>query len=355
MIRLVRSKSQTRQGSSLAEVARAAGVSIATASRVLNGENKELWAGAAARAEKIRQAAKRLGYQPDWRARALRISRTNTIGIVYSETLPMMDMTSYALMFRSFGAVLQAAGYHMMFVHVPRTTGVQPASMLQAMDAAVFYHNITEGELEAARAVRGPSILINCEPKLPYPRVDADEVGGATALTQHLLALGHRRIVFYDRGPLNAEWMHFSRITREQVVRQIISTTGDGKGFSAWQEDYSISQAQTVTRFLAMPKPERPTAIVASYSIDAIGLLNAFVQQGVKVPEELSIATFDDHQLVSNAIVPLTTVKVPMEEIGRTAAGLILGLLQEPKRRPSQAIQLPESLVVRQSTGPAPR
>ena len=100
-------RSEPRQGSTLAEVARSAGVSIATASRVLNGENKGLRAGPAARAKKIRQAAEKLGYRPDWRGRALRGGPTNSIGIVYSETFPMMDMTSYGPMIRAFGEVLQ--------------------------------------------------------------------------------------------------------------------------------------------------------------------------------------------------------------------------------------------------------
>jgi DNA-binding LacI/PurR family transcriptional regulator len=92
---------------------------------------------------------------------------------------------------------------------------------------------------------------------------------------------------------------------------------------------------------------------VANYSVHAISLQNEFLRQGVRVPEQLSIATFDDHDLVRNAIVPLTTVAVPMREMGRTAAGLILGLLQKPNQRAmTKEIILPERLVVRRSTGP---
>jgi DNA-binding LacI/PurR family transcriptional regulator len=355
MIRQVRSKSETRQGSTLAQVARAAGVSIATASRVLNGENKELWAGPAARAQRIRQAAQKLGYRPDWRARALRAGRTNSIGVVYSQTNPMMDTTSYGPMFRAFGEVLHPAGYHMMFLHVPRTTGVLPATMLQAMDAAVFYHNITEGEVEAARVVRGPSILINCEHKLPYSRVNPDESGGATALTRHLLDLGHRRIAVVENWRPGAEYDHFSRVVRRNVIQQVMTDAGLGEGFALWAADITTPYHDVVARFKNTPAAQRPTAMVVSYSIQAICLLNEFVRQGVKVPDELSIATFDDHEMVEKAIVPMTTVAVPMEDIGRTAAGLILGLLQKPNQCASKAILLPERLVVRRSTGPAPQ
>jgi LacI family transcriptional regulator, galactose operon repressor len=355
MINHVARRKSARAASTLAQVARAAGVSIGTASRVLNGGNKEKWAGPAARAEKIRKVALKLGYRPDWRARSLRAGRTNSIGIVYSQTFPMMDMTSYGLFFRAFGEVLQPAGYHMMFVHVPTTSGVQPASILQAVDAAVFYHNITDGEIEAARVLRGPSILINCEPKLPFPRVSPDEAGGATALAQHLLELGHKRIAFVQNWRPGAYYDHYSREVRLNTIRQVMSKAGLGSGFLLWNADITTPYHEVVMRFTNTSVDERPTAIVVSYSIQAICLLNEFIKQGVKVPEELSIATFDDHELVAKAIVPLTTVSVPMEEMGRTAAGLIFGLLQQPDKRKPKSIVLPEQLIVRRSTGSPPQ
>jgi LacI family transcriptional regulator len=355
MINPVARRKNARAGSTLAQVARAAGVSIGTASRVLNGGNKETWAGPAARAEKIRKVAQKLGYRPDWRARSLRAGRTNSIGIVYSETFPMMDMTSYGLFFRAFGEVLQPAGYHMMFVHVPPTSGVQPASILQAVDAAVFYHNITEGEIEAARVLRGPSILINCEPKLPFPRVSPDEAGGATAMAQHLLELGHKRVAFVQNWRPGAYYDHYSREVRLNTIRQVMSKAGLGSGFLLWNADITTPYYEVVTRFKNTPSDERPTAMIVSYSIQAICLLNEFVRQGVKVPEELSIATFDDHELVARAIVPMTTVSVPMEEMGRTAAGMIFGLLQQPDKRKPKTIVLPEQLIVRRSTESPPR
>jgi LacI family transcriptional regulator len=338
LVRMAQGKASIRRGSSLAEVARAAGVSIATASRVLNGGNKETWAGPAARARKIRQVAQKLGYRPHWSARALRTKQTNCIGVVYSQVNPMMDMTSYGRMFRAFGEVLEPAGYHLMFVHVPRASGAQPASILQAVDAAVFYHDITSGEVEAARILRGPSILINCEPKLPFTAVNPDETGGAKALTEHLLGLGHRRIAFVQNWRPGAYYDHYSREVRLNTMHQVMA------------DDITTPYHEVVARFKSTPVAERPSALVMSYSIQAISLLNEFVKESVRVPEELSIATFDDHELVAQAIVPMTTVAVPMEEMGRTAAGLIFGLLQSPDRRTPKSIVLPEQLVIRRST-----
>jgi len=349
------SKSQRPQRSTLAQVARAAGVSVATASRALNDDNAPLRAGRAARAKKIRQMAQKLGYRPDWRARSLRGAQSNSIGVVYSEVHPMMDETSYGPMFRAFGEVLEAAGYNLMFVHVPRaaTAGVLPASMLHAVDAAVYYHRITEGQIEAARVVQGPSLLINCEAKLPYPRVVPDDVAGATQLAQHLIELGHRRVVYLDKCRPGADFMHYSSALRRDVIQRVMSEAGLGAGFELWETDIDAPFDEVTARYLNLPRDQRPTAMVVNYSVVAVLQLNEFLRQGVKVPEELSIATFDDHDLVSKAIVPLTTVDVPMAEMGRTAAGLILGLLQKTSLRASKQIILPERLLVRRSTGPA--
>jgi DNA-binding LacI/PurR family transcriptional regulator len=346
---------ERRARSTLAQVAQAAGVSVATASRALNDENTPLRAGPAARAKKIRQLARKLGYRPDWRARSLRGGPSNSIGVVYSEVHPMMDDTSYGPMFRAFGQVLEAAGYNLMFVHVPRAAaaGVLPASMLHAVDAAVYYHRITEGQIEAARVVQGPSILVNCEPKLPYPRVIPNDVAGTTELVRHLIELGHRRIVYFHKGRPGADFMHYSSALRRDVMRQVMTEAGLGAGFDVWEADIEAPYSETTARYMSLPPPERPTAIVVYYSVIAVSQLNAFLRQGVKVPEDLSIATFDDHDLVSQAIVPLTTVDVPMAEMGRTAAGLILGLLQRPNQRASKEIILPERLLPRRSTGPA--
>jgi LacI family transcriptional regulator len=299
--------------------------------------------------------AQKLGYRPDWRARSLRGGQSNSIGVVYSEVHPMMDETSYGPMFRAFGQVLEAAGYNLMFVHVPRaaSAGVLPASMLHAVDAAVYYHRITEGQLEAARVVQGPSLLINCEPKLPYPRVIPDDISGATELTRHLIELGHRRVVYLDKGRPGADFVHYSSALRRDVIQRVMTEAGLGAGFDVWEADIDSPFNEITARYLSLPPHERPTAICVHYSVTAVLQLNSFLRQGVKVPEDLSIATFDDPNLVSEAIVPLTTVDVPLAEMGRTAAGLILGLLQRPHQRASKEIILPERLMVRRSTGPA--
>jgi LacI family transcriptional regulator len=223
------------------------------------------------------------------------------------------------------------------------------------VDAAVYYHRITDGQVDAARLVHGPSILINCEPKLPYPRVIPDDVGGATELIRHLFELGHRRIVYLNKSRPGADFVHFTGEFRRDVIRNVMTEAGLGNSYDVWDFDIDAPAHEIVAKYRSLPAAQRPTAIVVSYSLVAITTLNEFLREGIRVPEELSIATFNDHDLVRNAIVPLTTVAVPMAEMGRHAAGLVLGLLQKPNQRTSKDFVLPERLIIRGSTGPVPK
>jgi LacI family transcriptional regulator len=257
-------RSEHRQRSTLAQVARAAGVSVATASRALNGDSAPLRPGPAARANKIRQLAKKLGYRPDWRARSLRGGQGNSIGVVYSEVHPMLSETSYGPMFLAFGEVLEAAGYNLMFVHVPRAVdggAVLPASMLHAVDGAVYYHRITEGQVEAARAVQGPSILINCEPKLPFPRVIPDDVMGATELARHLLELGHRRIAYVNKSRAGADFVHYTSTLRGEVLRAVIlrPVSAAGSTSGSLTSTPRTTRSRVVTRRWRRRRARRPS------------------------------------------------------------------------------------------------
>src|SRR5262249_51242921 len=141
-----------------------------------------------------------------------------------------------------------------------------------------------EGEVEAARVLRGPSILVNCEPKLPFPRVYPDDLGGSTELTRHLLELGHRRMVFMDISRPGADFDHFSRTVRQNAMREEMTKAGCGDGYIFWHSDFDANFPEIVARYKGMPASQRPTAIVVSYSIEALSLLSEFVRQGVKVP-----------------------------------------------------------------------
>lgn len=346
-------KNDNGQTVTLSDVAKAAGVSVATVSRVLNGGNKEKYKSSAAKGEHIRLTARKLGYRPDWRAKTLRSGKTNTIGIVYSQTRPLIDMTASEKLFRSLGDVVQRAGYNLVFVHVPpdEGKGSLPASILQTTDAAVFYHSIGEGEMTAANLLKGPAVQLNCENALPYPHIVPDDVSGSQMLAFHLLSLGHRRVLYLDIDWTNKEFDHFSQQLRLESVQKTFKNAGGS--VDVWMASDQTHYRQLVDRFLAIPEGQRPTALVCIYSVHAICMLNEFIRRGVRVPDDLSIATFDDYQLVAEAIVPLTTISVPMEDLGRAGGDHLLAALNGTPQRSDESVLISERLIERQSTGPA--
>lgn len=337
----------------LTDVAKAAGVSVATVSRVLNGGNKEKHKSSAAKGEHIRKTARKLGYRPDWRAKTLRSGKTNTIGIVYSQTRPLIDMTASERLFRALGDVVQSAGYNLIFVHVPphEGQGSLPASILQTTDAAVFYHSIGEGEKTAAKLLKGPAVLLNCEKTLPYPHIVPDDVSGSKMLAFHLLAYDHRRVLFLDISWTNKEFDHFSQAVRLNAFTKTIEDTG-GR-VTVWKSSDRGDYRELVDRYLAIPEGSRPTAIVCTYSVHAICMLNELIRRGIRVPGEVSIATFDDYQLVAEAVVPITTIAVPMADIGRAGGDQLLSALAGTPQRKGETVLISERLIERQSTGPA--
>lgn len=346
-------ESSRTQAVTLTDVAKAAGVSVATVSRVLNGGNKERYRASAAKGDHIRRTARKLGYRPDWRAKTLRSGKTNTVGVVYSQTRPLIDMTASERFFRALGDVMQSAGYNLVFVHVPpdEQHGSLPASILQSTDAAVFYHSIGSGERTAAKLIKGPAVQLNCENVLPYPHIVPDDVGGSQMLAWHLISNDHRRLLFLDIDWSNKEFDHFSQAVRRDTVKKTIE--GVGGVATIWTATDKADYGALVTRYLAIPEEHRPTAIVCTYSVHAICLLNELVRRGVKVPGEVSVATFDDYQLVAEAVVPLTTISVPMEDLGRAGAEQLLSGLEGVPQKVSKSVLIAERLIERDSTGPA--
>lgn len=341
------------QSVTLSDVAKAAGVSVATVSRVLNGGNKEKYRSSLVKGEHIRKTARQLGYRPDWRAKTLRSGKTNTIGIVYSQTRPLIDMTASERLFRALGDVVQSAGYNLIFVHVPADEhhGSLPASILQSTDAAVFYHSIGEGEKTAARLLKGPAVQLNCENELPFPHIAPDDISGSKMLAWHLISLKHRRLLYIDIDWTNKEFDHYSQSLRMQTVKKTAEQVG--ASVDVWKVGDRPDYSELVGRFLAIPRHERPTAVVCTYSVHAICMLNEFIRRGVGVPNDVSIATFDDYQLVAEAIVPLTTVSVPMEDLGRAGGDHLLSALSGKPSKNNESVLISERLIERQSTGPA--
>ena len=164
---------------------------------------------------------------------------------------------------------------------------------------------------------------------------------GAVALMRHLLDLGHRRITFF----LGEARPHHSVTGRTDAYRQAMEQSG-------FAEDISVVRGPVDDFVEAFKKSDRrPTAVLAYTHYDAIRMLRLFSEAGLNVPRDVSVATFSDSYPVAEVIPPLTTLALPTEEMGRTAAEMVLEQIQtacnaaEPRR-----VVLDETLVVRRST-----
>lgn len=331
----------------LVDVARAAGVSLATASRALAGSEP---AATQAR-ERVRRAASMLGYVPHGAARALASRRSRTIGAV----LPTIDNPIFASATQSLARELARASYTLLVAsheYDPRTeTSVTRALLERGVDGLVLVGIDHEPALFQALA----------DASVPYELLWALDPAGfhhcigfanreaSARCTQHLLALGHRRFAVLsggmghndrarDRvaGVRDALTSHRIELPPERVLETGFSLHGGREGLRAlWKQCGK----------------DGFTALVCGNDLIALGALIECAAQGVRVPESLSVVGFDDIELSAEFSPALTTVHVPSADIGRIAAERLLARLDG--RRVPRTREIEVELMVRGSTARA--
>jgi LacI family transcriptional regulator len=326
------------------DVANEAGVSYSTVSRVVNNKT---YVNAETR-QKVLQAMTRLGYQANLHARSLAGGRSNVIGLL------VIDLTTQYMgeIIRGIDDVLAANQYELMLytTHRRKTKESAYVNMMTrglADGLLIVLPREPEAYLESLRERDFPYVLIDQlgTDESDLSVVAANRQGGYEA-TQHLINLGHRRI-----GIITG-WM------------DMISARHRLEGYEAALADHGIpydpelvfvgdfSQPGGFTGasyFLEMAEP--PTAVFASNDVSALGVYDAVRTYGLSIPTDLSVIGFDDIPLASVTSPPLTTMRQPLQEMGRTATQLLLDLINIPGERPD-SIVLPTELILRESTAP---
>ncbi len=323
------------------DVAREANVSVATVSRALNGHENV--------AQPVRQlvleVAERLRYSPHAAARSLSSRSTQTIGVV----LPDLYGEFFSELIRGIDGVARARGQHLL---------------------VSSYHGDQEEQGRALRAMRGrvdgllvlspyaedpgfltenlpqalPTVLINTQlPDGQYPVLNIDDHAGAVAMTEHLLAMGHRRIAFVG-GPL----LNFDARERLRGFRNAIAAhagevegqelAGDFDEASGYRAGQALLAAGTL-----------PDAVFAANDMMALGCLYAFTQAGIRVPADIALAGFDDIPLARFVHPSLTTVRVSIAELGGQAMARLLQSIDRPDAEDRLRQTLVPSLIVRDS------
>jgi len=324
------------------DVAARAGVSSTTVSHVIN-RTRPVSADLRARVE---QAMAELGFQPNALARSLRRKRTHTLGMI----VPDSANPFFAEVGRGIEDTSFAAGYSVILGN----SDGDPARELLYMDLLI--QKQVDGVLLAPTGSRTelavtlqmrkiPTVVIDRDiPGASADRVHIDNAAGGYLATRHLIELGHRRIGYIggpaDRGPVPDRSAGYRQALREAGLPLDEALVVDGN----FQDSGGYSGGRTL---LALR--QRPSAIFAGNDLMAIGVLAAAHEEGVPVPQELSVIGFDDIHLARYINPALTTVAQPKYELGVIAAQLLLARLGQTDLPPQRRL-LQAHLVVRQST-----
>jgi DNA-binding LacI/PurR family transcriptional regulator len=325
------------------EVARVARVSTATVSRTINGSDKVT----PETAERVREAIRALKFYPNNNARALGSGRSSLYGLIIS------DITNpfFPELVRSFEEIAVQYGQEVLVAN----TNYDPARMETCVrrmlqrkvdGVAILTSEMEEHLIDEFSSRRIPMVFLDVGlPSEGVSNIVLDDAAGVDAAVQHLSDLGHSDIGFIS-GPMNltsARIRHqaFIASLKRKKIRLDLSLIEEGDHRMGGGHD-------AMARLLA--RRHRPTAILASNDMTAIGAMGAIFEEGLNVPDDISVIGFDDIDLSSFTQPPLTTIRVSRPDIARTAFRALYRPNQEAQPAGAEFIIHP-TLVERKSTG----
>jgi DNA-binding LacI/PurR family transcriptional regulator len=346
----------TNKHPTLATIAEAVGVSRMTVSNAYNRPDQL----SPALREKILDTARELGYGgPDPVARGLKRGATGSVGVVldYALTDAFSDAATVQFLHGVAAGCEEAARGLSL---VPRIAGADAALVGSALVDGFVVYCVPEDDprWDAILARQLPFARVDFEPDPALPSVNVDDAGAARAVAEHLVALGHRRfgiVMSQDEPGATAAEAQERFVYYVEAARLAGWRAGLEAGGIAWDEIPVVGapgKDPDVGRAAAgklLDRAERPTAILALSDQLALGVLKAAADRGIAVPGELSVAGFDDIPEAAQSTPALTTVHQPHHRKGAEAVRMLLA------GGPAQNVLLPTELVVRASTGPAPR
>ncbi|WP_369198171.1 LacI family DNA-binding transcriptional regulator [Streptomyces djakartensis] len=326
------------------DVAQAAGVSQAAVSLVLGDK----WRGrvSEATAERVREAARDLGYRPNLAARHLRLGRTRTVLLV----VPVLTTEFFAGVYT--GAARVAAEHGFGVVLYPSPEGIGPArdpfASSQAALDGVIASSMAADALSAIRGEALPLVMLDSDPagSLGAATVNLDIADGVRQISEHLLSLGHRRFLH-----LAADVPSWTFEVRSRELAARLSRV-PGTSVRTARAPISIEGAQAAAHGALSDPAERPTAVVCDDDKLAAGVYKAARRLGLRIPDDLSVTGLDDLALATAIDPELTTVRLDAELFGERGMRALLAVLEG---RETESGDIPVHLVVRASTGPPRR
>ncbi|MEP6898725.1 MAG: LacI family DNA-binding transcriptional regulator [Rhodanobacter sp.] len=324
------------------DVAREARVSVASVSRALNGGSGVT----AETGQRIREVAKRLRYVPHAAARSLITRRTNTIGAL----LPDLHGEFFSELIRGIDLAARARGLHLL-VSSSHDSVEEAAAALRAMQGRVDGMLILSPRVDAAFLQANlpaslPAVLVNSAVRSDaYGVLNIDNYAGAYAMVRHLVDIGHRNIAFVS-GPTK----NFDAEQRELGYRAAMAKFAADVPLNIVAGDFTEDSGYLAGRTL-MAQTALPQAVFAANDMMAVGCMYAFKEAGLNVPQDVALAGFDDIPIARYVTPPLTTVRVRIVDLGRSALEQLATLLENPDHLSAAAQTLGCEIVTRDTCG----
>jgi DNA-binding LacI/PurR family transcriptional regulator len=323
------------------DVAKHAGVSITTVSRMLNAPDK---VNSKTR-ERVLAAIDELSFVPKAEARARAMQQTGRIGVI----TPFFTAPSFIQRLRGIAEALSSKNYELVIYTVDSTNHLQgylsTLPLTGNLDGLLIL-SLSVDDTEVRRMIDHelPTVLI----EYPHPKLSCVEIGdveGGHMAATYLLEKGHRRIAFlgdtdlpeYSIHPVSLRLNGFRQALKEARIKLPETFVR--------LAPYSQEQTRQVAREL-LNLPEPPTAIFAATDFQALGVLKAARQLDIKVPEQLAVVGFDDLDMAEYA--DLTTISQHLDESGRLAVEILLAQIESPSR-PPRHVKIPLTLIERQT------
>lgn len=324
-----------------------AGVSTATVSRCLNSPDRVV----ESTRTRVMEVIAQLGYTPNFGARVMAAKRTFTIGAI----IPTMDNAIFARGMQAFQEALHDRGYTLLVA----SSGYQPdleeeqirALVSRGADGLLLIGHDRASEIyDYLTTQKIPTLVAwTFAPDAPLPSIGFDNRAAMRALAEEVLGAGHIRI-----GMISAETKGNDRARlRVEGIRDALAAHGlDPSDLAVVETRYEIDcGSEAFDELMSQARP--PTAVLCGNDVIAVGALHRARDLGLDVPGDVSITGFDDMDLARVALPALTTVRVPHQDMGRRAADALVDMVEQ--KSTGASIELPTSLTLRASLGPAPR
>jgi len=340
-----------RDQASIKDVARIAGVSIATVSRCINDRERVR----ESTRKRVENAISATGYRPNTLAQSFRRGKSHIIMVV----LPSVGDPFFTDVMRGIRTVAEGRGYSLLIneTQVNTMTADEIGAMIVSshVDGIVLLASMSPfgTEVLSERSHRALPIVIGCETISPelsgFPGVHIDNVGAASEATEYLLKMGHRNIAFIDG-------QESSLLTRDRksgyrlAMRKANIAIEDG-----WVQEgkMTLDGAIEATRIL-LEHRNRPTAIFCANDEMAMGCMHAVKAAGLKIPEDISVLGFDDVRYAGILDPPLTTIRQPAEEIGERVMHRLLSEIEDGRSQSAPTELVHHELIIRESVAPPP-